>query len=394
MLAYTAPDKMVVSSNDVKRSFSNKECLMKIQEYEKIRNIVVQMANARGQSLQPWERLRLLGEFDCACAAVVLDKKHKDWPLEFDSLKAVGNWFAERLSQKTECEVPKPFDEPKPTGRGLTPSSRGAACSSKETLPKPALAGSSVRIRELAEDGSLADTSGLSDKGFSAGVKVVDKKSKKEGVILSTDTCNVHVEWCDSGSTEAVKTSLFLEGAFRPLANQKVHQEVELTDFRSSPSWLEQRAKSSTFLALHELSEKLPTFEFILYQKPKALKYVGSNSVGKGKLQLAPVTTKVVLGSAGSVVLGFVELGGEKKTVCLQPCAAFTSPFWHMKTSKDPEECNMILSQASQVKLSLGKVSIQVAKNTQKIEPGDFLCLMSSEGDGEEHSPPSKRQKQ
>ena len=39
MLAYTAPDKMVVSSNDVKRSFSNKECLMKIQEYEKIRNI-------------------------------------------------------------------------------------------------------------------------------------------------------------------------------------------------------------------------------------------------------------------------------------------------------------------------------------------------------------------
>ncbi|CAJ1417567.1 unnamed protein product [Effrenium voratum] len=349
MLAYTAPDKMVVSSNDVKRSFSNKECLMKIQEYEKIRNIVVQMANARGQSLQPWERLRLLGEFDCACAAVVLDKKHKDWPLQFDSLKAVGNWFAERLSQKTECEVPKPFDEPKPTGRGL-------------------------RIRELAEDGSLADTSGLSDKGFSAGVKVVDKKSKKEGVILSTDTCNVRVEW--------------------PLANQKVHQEVELTDFRSSPSWLEQRAKSSTFLALHELSEKLPTFEFILYQKPKALKYVGSNSVGKGKLQLAPVTTKVVLGSAGSVVLGFVELGGEKKTVCLQPCAAFTSPFWHMKTSKDPEECNMILSQASQVKLSLGKVSIQVAKNTQKIEPGDFLCLMSSEGDGEEHSPPSKRQKQ
>ncbi|CAJ1340014.1 unnamed protein product, partial [Effrenium voratum] len=282
MLAYTAPDKMVVSSNDVKRSFSNKECLMKIQEYEKIRNIVVQMANARGQSLQPWERLRLLGEFDCACAAVVLDKKHKDWPLEFDSLKAVGNWFAERLSQKTECEVPKPFDEPKPTG-------------------------SSVRIRELAEDGSLADT---------------------------------------------------------PLANQKVHQEVELTDFRSSPSWLEQRAKSSTFLALYELSEKLPTFEFILYQKPKALKYV-------------------VLGSAGSVVLGFVELGGEKKTVCLQPCAAFTSPFWHMKTSKDREERNMILSQASQVKLSLGKVSIQVAKNTQKIEPGDFLCLMSSEGDGE-----------
>ena len=121
----------------------------------------------------------------------------------------MGNWFAERLSQKTECEVPKPFDEPKPTGRGLTP------------------------IRELAEDGSLADTSGLSDKGFSAGVKVVDKKSKKEGVILSTDTCNVRVEWC-------------------------VHQEVELTDFRSSPSWLEQRAKSSTFLALHELSEKLP----------------------------------------------------------------------------------------------------------------------------------------
>ena len=109
MLAYTAPDKMVVSSNDVKRSFSNKECLMKIQEYEKIRNIVVQMANARGQPLQPWERLRLLGEFDCACAAVVLDKKHKDWPLEFDSLKAVGNWFAERLSQKTEREVPKPF---------------------------------------------------------------------------------------------------------------------------------------------------------------------------------------------------------------------------------------------------------------------------------------------
>ena len=49
----------------------------------------------------------------------------------------------------------------------------------------------------------------------------------------------MHVEWCDSGSTEAVKTSLFLEGAFRPLANQKVHQEVELTDFRSSPSWLE-----------------------------------------------------------------------------------------------------------------------------------------------------------
>ena len=94
------------------------------------------------------------------------------------------------------------------------------------------------------------------------------------------------------------------------------------------------------------------------------------------------------------MVLGFVELGGENKTVCLQPCAAFTSPLWHMKTSKDPEECNMILSQASQVKLSLGKVSIQVAKNTQKIEPGDFLCLMSSEGDGEEHSPPSKRQKQ
>ena len=112
MLAYTAPDKMVVSSNDVKRSFSTKECLMKIQEYEKIRNIVVQMANARGQSLQPW----VLGEFDCACAAVVLDKKHKDWPLQFDSLKAVGNWFAERLSQKTESEVPKPFDEPKPNG--------------------------------------------------------------------------------------------------------------------------------------------------------------------------------------------------------------------------------------------------------------------------------------
>ena len=102
-----------------------------------------------------------------------------------------------------------------------------------QARPKPALAGSSVRIRELAEDGSLADMSGLSDKGFSAGVKVVDKKFKKEGVILSTDTCNVRVEWCDSGSTEAVKTSLFLEGAFRPLANQKVHQEVELADFRS-----------------------------------------------------------------------------------------------------------------------------------------------------------------
>ncbi|CAJ1413696.1 unnamed protein product [Effrenium voratum] len=220
---------MVVSSNDVKRSFSNKECLMKIQEYEKIRNIVVQMANARGQSLQPWERLRLLGEFDCACAAVVLDKKHKDWPLQFDSLKAVGNWFAERLSQKTECEVPKPFDEPKPTGRGLTPSSWGAACSSKETLPKPALAGSSVRIRELAEDGSLADTSGLSDKGFSAGVKVVDKKSKKEGVILSTDTCNVRVEWCDSGSTEAVKKEEMTPGEKmkKPNKMKKPPEEME-----------------------------------------------------------------------------------------------------------------------------------------------------------------------
>ena len=162
MLAYTAHDKMVVSSNDVK-----KECLMKIQEYEKIRNTVVQMANARGQSLQPRVRLRLLGEFDCACAAVVLDKKHKDWPLQFDSLKAVGNWFAERLSKETECEVAKPFDEPKPAGRGLTPSP-GVARSSKETLPKPASAGSSVRVRELAEDG-LADASGLSDKGFSAG---------------------------------------------------------------------------------------------------------------------------------------------------------------------------------------------------------------------------------
>ena len=111
---------------------------------------------------------------------MVLDKKHKDWPLEFDSLKAVGNWFAERLSQKTEREVPKPFDEPKPTGRGLTPSSRGMTCSSKETLPKPALAGSSVRIRELAEDGSLADTSGLSDKGFSAGVKLWTRNLKKK----------------------------------------------------------------------------------------------------------------------------------------------------------------------------------------------------------------------
>ena len=180
MLAYTAPDKMVVSRNDVKRSFSNKECLMKIQEYEKIRNIVVQMANAQGQSLQPWERLRLPGEFDCACAAVVLDKKHKDWPLK---------------PPKLVCRAaPKPFDEPKPTGRGLTPSSRGAACSSKETLPKPALAGSSVRIRKLA-DGSLADTPGLSDKGFSAGVKVVDKKSKNRR--RRTDLQRAR---CDSGS--------------------------------------------------------------------------------------------------------------------------------------------------------------------------------------------------
>ena len=53
----------------------------------------------------------------------------------------------------------------------------------------------------------------------------MDKKSKKEGVVLSTNTCKVHVEWCDTGSTEAVKTSIFLEGAFRPSAASDVQGE-------------------------------------------------------------------------------------------------------------------------------------------------------------------------
>ena len=202
-----------------------------------------------------------------------------------------------------------------------------------------------LRPVTITETGQEVGNARLKEQGFEVGMIVMRKQDKVCATIVSLANPVV----MSMGEPEA-KFTIDREPFLKEwkIAANKQNTRSEPLSPEQYASWTDQVAiakiKAACVIEIASAGELMGNVEdmFTITSKPKGV--ITTKSHAKGKLCIPPVTTRITVNSnedkPTGIQLGETTIGDVEMQIYAQP-PGFHFPFWMMKQSSVPEECNM-----------------------------------------------------